>query len=120
MRTAPVIFDDGALHNGVILLDNLCSLKLKCASEVKVLLDGIQCPALSNIGMEGGMGVPSSWPQHELFSFLSRSSCILARFAVRRVAIQTTQLIDCLKMMPSLVILFLDDIYMDRDFSAFF
>ncbi|KAF9067502.1 hypothetical protein BDP27DRAFT_1422798 [Rhodocollybia butyracea] len=50
-----------------------------------------------------------TWPKATLGAFLRQSSCNLTKFAVRNVSVSDTNLIHTLKLMPSLINLYVDD-----------
>ncbi|KAF9072054.1 hypothetical protein BDP27DRAFT_1401039 [Rhodocollybia butyracea] len=58
---------------------------------------------------DGNLPYQGPWPTVTLGAFLHRSSCSLTKFDVMRISVTDIDLIDALKLMPSLVNLHIDD-----------
>ncbi|KAF9065134.1 hypothetical protein BDP27DRAFT_1366622 [Rhodocollybia butyracea] len=69
-------------------------------------------PSLSCLAIVGSDEFPyeGAWPKATLAAFLRRSSCNLTKFEVKSVSVSDIDLIAALKLMPSLINLYVDDI----------
>ena len=73
------------------------------------VFNGLMTPALSELRIESQYQNPVQWAQPQFVSFLSRSACALRKLDLDGIPISDFQLIEILRMLPSLVELVIND-----------
>jgi hypothetical protein len=88
-----------------VTITSLESLQLHafCDSYIKPFLDHITVPNVCDVEICTSGGSLGPWPQEEVTSLLSRASSTMKRLALHEAWISTEQLVQCLRLLPSLV-----------------
>jgi hypothetical protein len=88
-----------------VTLPSLESLGLHafCDSYIKPFLDHITVPNVCDLEICTSGGSLGPWPQEEVASLLSRASSTMKRLALHETWISTEQLVQCIRLLPSLV-----------------
>ncbi|KAF9065133.1 hypothetical protein BDP27DRAFT_1332337 [Rhodocollybia butyracea] len=99
-----------------LLCTSVSTLKLKLCLHwddplADIAFSSFTFPSLSCLAIVGSDELPyeGAWPKATLAAFLRRSSCNLTEFEVKSVSVSDIDLIAALKLMPSLMNLYIDD-----------
>ncbi|KAF9061194.1 hypothetical protein BDP27DRAFT_1429233 [Rhodocollybia butyracea] len=72
-------------------------------SILKTVFLSFDLPSLNVIVLEGQQGTSAYWPMETFIPFISRSSCMITTFTLRKISVYDSDLIVALQVMPSLL-----------------
>ncbi|KAF9064643.1 hypothetical protein BDP27DRAFT_1333237 [Rhodocollybia butyracea] len=74
-----------------------------------MVLLSFDLPSLNEIVLESSQEAPGPWRTATLISFISRSSCMITSFTLRKVSLSDLDLCAVLQVIPSLLHFEIDD-----------